>query len=265
MNFNIWVSCASLQGMLESLYRDIDVFILDRGIFDALVWNEWLLLTGKINAAEAAQVEQFFTMQRWTDLVDTVFIMRCEPSVSIEREYADQLTTKRGTIMAEGTLRQFLECVDRTHEKHGPKFKKVINIDTTHTETRKGVAQITDEALGAFEAFLDESLCVVPISAVDVGLPNAGLVSDRSIIDRFVGIVGKNKQFVPRSLAEQNPTLIQPIPCAVLRYEDKVLFLKRKKPGHALHDTYAVWAGGHVTSADDGPDILLRALSPGAD
>src|ERR1700747_2981253 len=31
LNFNVWVSCASLQGMLEALYRDIDVFILDRG------------------------------------------------------------------------------------------------------------------------------------------------------------------------------------------------------------------------------------------
>ena len=61
-------SCASLQGMLESLYKDIDVFILDRGVFDALVWNEWLELTGKITREEAQQVEQFFTMKRWTDL-----------------------------------------------------------------------------------------------------------------------------------------------------------------------------------------------------
>jgi hypothetical protein len=30
LNFNVWVSCASLQGMLEALYKDIDVFILDR-------------------------------------------------------------------------------------------------------------------------------------------------------------------------------------------------------------------------------------------
>src|ERR1700688_1528366 len=62
LNFNVWVSCASLQGMLEELYRDLDVFILDRGVFDALVWNEWLEMTGKITPQEAAQVVQFFTM-----------------------------------------------------------------------------------------------------------------------------------------------------------------------------------------------------------
>src|SRR5215469_15471245 len=66
LNFNVWVSCASLQGMLEALYRDLDVFILDRGVFDALVWNQWLETTGKITHEEAQHVEQFFTMKRWT-------------------------------------------------------------------------------------------------------------------------------------------------------------------------------------------------------
>jgi hypothetical protein len=37
LNFNTWVSCASLQGMLEALSKpELDVFILDRGVFDAL-------------------------------------------------------------------------------------------------------------------------------------------------------------------------------------------------------------------------------------
>src|SRR5438128_53626 len=75
LNFNVWVSCASLQGMLEALYRDLDVFILDRGIFDALVWNEWLEMTGKITGEEASQVSQFFTMERWTQLVDLIFVL----------------------------------------------------------------------------------------------------------------------------------------------------------------------------------------------
>ena len=44
LNFNVWVSCASLQGMLEALYRDIDVFILDRGVFDALVRSVHLFI-----------------------------------------------------------------------------------------------------------------------------------------------------------------------------------------------------------------------------
>jgi predicted NUDIX family phosphoesterase len=75
-----------------------------------------------------------------------------------------------------------------------------------------------------------------------------------------VNAVNSGKQFVPRSLAEQNPNYLQPIPCAILRYDRKILFLKRKKPGHPLHDTYAVWAGGHVCQLDDGPDLLINTL-----
>lgn len=261
LNFNVWVSCASLQGMLECLYRDIDVFILDRGVFDALVWNEWLEMTGKINADEARHFEQFFTMKRWTDLVDVIFVLTCEPKISIEREYADQLTSKRGTIMAEDTLNQFLTCIDKTMKINGSKFKKIVTIDTTNTKTRQGVARITDEALTVLSSFLDESICVVPIGVVKAALPKSGFVADTKIISEFLQTVTTEKQFLPRSEAEQNPNYIQPIPCAVLRYKDKVLVLKRKKPGHPLHDTYAVWAGGHVSQSDDGDEILINALN----
>jgi predicted NUDIX family phosphoesterase len=259
LNFNVWVSCASLQGMLEALYKSIDLFILDRGVFDALVWNEWLGMTGKINQEEARQVEQFFTMKRWTDLVDLVFVLTCNPGVSIQREYAEQLTTKRGTIMEEGTLGQFLESIKTTMEKNGPKFKRIVQVDTTDVTTREGVARITDEALTALNGFLDESICVVPTSRV-VDLPESGFVSDPVVVANFVSTVKTAKQFVPRSSAEQNPNFLQPIPCAMLRYDQKILFLKRKKPGHPLHDTYAVWAGGHVSKKDDGPELLVNTL-----
>lgn len=261
LNFNVWVSCASLQGMLESLYRDLDVFILDRGVFDALVWNEWLEMTGKITGEEAGQVAHFFTMSRWTELVDLIFVLTCDPKVSIEREYADQLTTKRGTIMAEETLKQFLQATDKTIKEYGTEFKRIVPIDTTNTKTRQGVAKITEEALKVLNEFLDETICVVPISAVKGPLPDAGFVSDPAIVSNFIDTIEKEKVFVPRSVAEQNPNYLQPIPCAILRYDDKVLLLRRKKPGHPLHDTYAVWAGGHVVLADDGSEILLNTLN----
>lgn len=253
------MSCASLQGTLESLYKDIDVFILDRGVFDALVWNHWLELAGKVTHEEALQVEQYFTMSRWTNLIDIVFVLTCDPETSIQREYADQLTTKRGTIMEEGTLRQFLESIAKALEKSESRFKKIVSVNTTTRRTSENAAGIADEALNALTRLLDESICVVP-SAKAAGLPSAGFVSDSAQVANFVSLVNSEKQFVPRSVAERDPTYLQPIPCAILRHGNRILFLRRKKTGHPLHDTYAVWAGGHVSQADDGPDILVRAL-----
>lgn len=261
LNFNVWVSCASLQGMLEALYRDIDVFILDRGIFDALVWNEWLETTGKITSQEAQDVLKFFTMKRWTDLVDLIVVLTCDPKVSIEREYADQLTTKRGVIMSEGTLTQLRQSVIKTMSENGKKFKKIVSIDTTSMQTREGVAKITDEALKVLDDFLDESICVVPLNKLKRSLPDSGFLGDPAIISDFLDIVKKERIFSPRSKAEQNPNYLQPIPCAVLRYHDKILVLRRNKPGHPLHNKYDVWAGGHVAQADEGSDILLNALN----
>ena len=163
--------------------------------------------------------------------------------------------------MAEETLRQFLQATDKTIKEYGKTFKKIVPIDTSTTKTRQGVAKIADEALKVLNEFLDEMICVVPISAVRRALPDAGFVSDRKLITDFVDTVKKEKTFVPRSQAEQNANYLQPIPCAMLRYGDRVLILRRKKPGHPLHDTYAVWAGGHVIQADDGSEILLNTLN----
>jgi predicted NUDIX family phosphoesterase len=247
--------------MLEALYRDLDVFILDRGMFDALVWNEWLKMTGKITSQEADQVAQFFLMDRWTELVDLVFVLTCDPAVSIEREFADQLTTKRGTIMEEGTLKQFKQATENTMGNFAGKFKRIVPMDTTKTTTREGAARIVDETLNVLSGFLDESIGVLPIVDLKTALPDTGFVSDSGTITGFVETFKDRKIFAPRSQAEQNANYLQPIPCAVLRYENKILVLKRKKPGHPLHDTYAVWAGGHVVKGDDGPKILLNTLN----
>ena len=215
LKFNLWVSCSSLQGMLESLYRDIDVFILDRGVFDALVWNEWLEMTGKITREEATQVAEFFTMDCCMKLIDVVFVLSCNPETSIDREYAGQLTTKRDTIMPQHTRNEIKQATEKTLRTHGSKFKKIVPFDTTKTDAREGVAKIADEALKVLSGFLDESICVVPVNAVKIPLPKSGLVDDRATISAFTEIVKTDTQFLPRSDAEQNANFLQPIPCAL--------------------------------------------------
>lgn len=260
--FNVWVSCASLQGMLESLYKPaIDIFILDRGMFDALVWTTWLELTGKITHEEAQATQSFFTMDRWIRLTDLVCVMTCSPAKSIEREYADQLTTKRGSIMDEKLLLQLNESIELTMQKHQNKFKKVWTIDTTSTSSREGVTKITKETLRALHEFLDEPLCVIPRDALNFDLPPFGFVTDPKKLNAFITTVQRKKVFLPRSKAEKDSRYLIPIACAIIKFENKVLLLRRKEEGHSLHDTYAIWAGGHVLKSDDrGSDILVEAL-----
>jgi predicted NUDIX family phosphoesterase len=259
--FNTWVSCASLQGMLEALSKpDLDVFILDRGIFDALMWTHWLAQTGRITEDEAEDCCNFFAMSRWTDLVDLVVIMTCDPATSIVREYSTQLTTKRGTIMSEDTLRQIGQSIDATIAAHGHHFKAIEQIDTRNKESRETAVLVAEKALGVLTNFLDEEICAVPASAVSQRIPLNGFMTQTDIVDEFVKLVESQKMFVRRSKAEGDPTLIQPIPCALIRWKQQVLLLRRNKKGHKLHDKYLLWAGGHVNVSDDSSSILLTAL-----
>lgn len=266
MNFNVWVSCASLQGMIEALDRDdIDVFILDRGLFDALVWNTWLEQAGKVTEKEAQALVSFFTMERYVRLVDLVCVMKCDPKVSIEREFTGQLTAKRGSIMDEKILRELNQAVDVTVKNHGSRFKRIRQIDTTNLETLEGVTKIATETLDTLHQFLDEPLCVVPRAAFNsefkTHIPAGGFVEGAEVAHSFEDLVRKHKVFRPRSSAERDPNCIIPIPCAVVMFEESVLLLRRKDEGHSLHNTYAIWAGGHVVESDNaGSNILLECL-----
>jgi predicted NUDIX family phosphoesterase len=260
-DFNIWVTCASLLGMIESVEKSVDLFILDRGIFDGLVWNTLLARTGKITQEEADKIAAFFTLDRWTRLIDLVCIMKCKPSISLDREYAHQLTSKRGTIMSESTLAELNSAVDETLMKFGPKFKKTVMLDTTSTQTREGAVAIASETLEALRDFLDESLCVLHRSQLPIPLPEKGFISDPKAAKAFINAVKSSAKFKPRAEAEYDPDYFIPIPCALVIFKDKILILRRKEEGHSLHDTYAIWAGGHVFESDDnGANIILRCL-----
>jgi predicted NUDIX family phosphoesterase len=261
LNFNTWVSCASLQGMLEALSKpELDVFILDRGLFDALVWTHWLCQTGKITPDEEKSCYEFFAMSRWTDLVDLVLIMTCDPATSIAREYSNQLTTKRGTIMSEDTLRQINRSIHATRDAHGARFKAIEQIDTTDSLSRDTAVKVTEKTLEVLTNFVDEQICVVPAEVVSTGIPSKGLVEDHATVEAFVNAVNIHKRFVRRSQAEGDPNLIQPIPCAIIRWKDQILLLRRNKKGHALHEKYLLWAGGHANISDDSANILVAAL-----
>lgn len=95
--------------------------------------------------------------------------------------------------MAEETLNQFLQATNKTLLENSAKSKKILKFDTTHTKTQDGVANIADEALKVLNAFLDESICVVPLAALKTELPDSGFVSDSTTISEFLDTVRSSK------------------------------------------------------------------------
>ncbi len=72
LTFNTWTACATLLQMLDAAQwpRRHQVVILDRGLFDALAWMDWLYNRKRMSAEDKQVVEKFLSLERWRTLID---------------------------------------------------------------------------------------------------------------------------------------------------------------------------------------------------
>lgn len=96
----------------------------------------------------------------------------------------------------------------------------------------------------------------------------AGLVSGFTSAGRTLALlkeIRSSGQFLPRSTVESESELLQPIPCAIVQADKRVLILERheKEKSHPLHQRLVLWAGGHVQLEDMDAfpvDLMVAAL-----
>ena len=130
--FNIWSASYALTHILEGLSspEKYHIAILDRGLFDALVWFQLLSDRGDITPADLKRVHEFFLINEWLAVVDSVFLFRADPETSLKRENEDKLINDPGTAMNTATLEQLNLAYQAVQESHGDRFKDVHEIDT---------------------------------------------------------------------------------------------------------------------------------------
>jgi thymidylate kinase len=154
--FNVWTACATLIQMLNAVQpkapNDLvdDVVIMDRGLFDALVWMRWLEGHQKLTNNQRTMINQFLTLDLWRDLVDLVFIMKVSPDEALSREFSNLVTRKTGSIMNAKTIEEFNDALDGTLDEYGPAFPKLLRVDTTNKkpqDTSYDVVRMTLRAL----------------------------------------------------------------------------------------------------------------------
>jgi predicted NUDIX family phosphoesterase len=249
--FNIWVTCATLSGMIEALEDEkLDVLILDRGLFDGLVWIDWQERTRRLTPSEADTFRKFVLTPRWWGLVDILFVMHCQPRVSIEREYANQLTERSGAIMNGETLKQLRSHLLGAVGRYKDHLKEVWTVDTTKAEQMEVLKLIATRTLRAMEYFADEEVLCVPKAelAHRFKLPEKKLMKPNW--DRFKALIEEKGEYVRRSRAESRDEWMQIVPVCVIGHKGRYLTNLRYEPSESLHDTLANWAGGHVRKQD---------------
>ena len=252
--FNVWTCTSAINEINKKMDRaqhgeELDVIISDRGIFDALCWFKWLKTQEHMNEKEYKVLTEFATLYRWTKNIDLVYVFMVSPEVSIQREYANLLTNKRGSIMCENVLEQYLESVKETMDEYKKVFRAVHQIETTNMAQNDVGYEVTINTLQMLKDMLIEKVGYVSKESLplDEGFNDVKTLLPK--LDRY--------SFAKRNLVEQDSAVIQPIPIAVFLTpkEDKLLCLKKTKKsttqGSPERGRLLFYAGGHTRIEDE--------------
>lgn len=253
--FNIWTTCMGLTSFIETMENkdnDVDVLLIDRGIFDALCWFEWLVTTNKMEEEQRRIAESFFLLEEFVKNIDIVFAFCVKPEVSIEREYANLLTDKPGTIMNKTVLNEYLCAIQRTINAKKGYFHKVFEIDTENKNQDEVGKEVTSMTLDNLKSLLMER---IGYFRKTTNLLEMLKISEVCSYDNIKDAI-PHIEFGLRDNIENDSSFLQPIPVAVItnHQRNKILVIKKNKAAVGTNspekDKNLIYVGGHTRYED---------------
>lgn len=259
--FNTWTCTATINEINEKIDaanaatskdENIDIVICDRGIFDALCWFRWLKQKNKMEEDEYRILTEFAMLNRWQRNVDLVYVFLATPETSIEREYANLLTDKRGSIMNEKILKEYRDSIEQTLNEFKNDFRAVCVVETTKLTQNDVNYEVTEKTLVMLKELLMEKIGYIDKTGLKL---HEGVSDFSNIKDSF-----KKIEYALRSEVEENSNFIQPIAIAVIvtESEEKILCVRKSKANVRADspefDKLLVYVGGHMRKEDNTPD-----------
>jgi len=142
--FNTWSMSYALSHVFEGLYHSdkYQIAILDRGLFDALVWFELLANKGTISKEECKKIQSFIMIEKWLSAIDLVFLFEADPDTALKRENQDKLISEHGRAMNPRFLKELNEAYDNVRTRYANNFVNFEYIDTSehHATSPKATA-----------------------------------------------------------------------------------------------------------------------------
>jgi len=131
--FNAWSACYAVSSILEARYHSdhYDVALLDRGLFDAFAWFEFLKSSGRLSDGDQRAINDFLMIEEWRTQIGLVVLLVADAQTSMNRENADKLIFEEGRAMNKDVLHGLNEAYKAVKEHHSAAFPKLIDIDTS--------------------------------------------------------------------------------------------------------------------------------------
>jgi predicted NUDIX family phosphoesterase/predicted ATPase len=277
-DFNIWTACTTLAQILEKTqYQNEkiphpdspEILILDRGLFDALIWLAMMEKNvSRIKKADREVVERFLLMGDWRKRISGVIVMTASPEHSMEREQGDlPVEGVTGSIMNLEWLSRFKVNILQTCERLERNFR-IFQVDTSQKDAQGKPRHTAEKVAGIVldliaEQLEENILCAARNELVSLFAGKACVTGQAAmtIASHFV----QSGSYVPRAQAESSKDLLQALPIIVVRNRSgRVLKLRRreKSPDNPLNDRIVIWAGGHVRKEDatNGDSLVQGAM-----
>lgn len=147
--FNTWTLNYAISELLVAFHNvdRHDLILLDRGPFDSIAWMGVLHKRGELGDEELEVYKRFALHPRWSRKIDRVFLYRCDPAVSLQREVQSKLTTAAGTAMNPSMLSDLLEQYDSLESRL--REYPVRRGETSDSTTPRGTAlMIAEDIVG---------------------------------------------------------------------------------------------------------------------
>ena len=264
--FNTWCATSMLAELLENVDTPTDIIIVDRGLFDALIWFQTQAKRGELSDDELSKIESFLLMDRWKNLFDLVAVLHASACTAVGRENEQRITTRPGSIMNISMLETLSDAVNDAVARYREAFKKIIVKNTDDGNVREVNVDLLGQILDCFESFVNPEILVVPREDMRDLLSSApSAFSPATETSQLQEIIESKGQYRKRAEVEADTSFLQIVPCGVLVHDGRVFLFKRheENPKSELYGTFTIWQGCHVERPPDGnrsQDAILAAL-----
>lgn len=261
-HFNTWTLFSSLSEVIKN-YSDnnIDFILVDRSIFDALCWFNWLNNSNKESPyLDESTYKSYENLLIGSKILSSMFnltlVFKANPEICMKREFSNLLTEKSGSIMNKHVLSSFNKSIDKCVELYEKRFNKIVCFDTSEEKKPQIVNRdVTEATLDALLNLIKE----------DIGYIDSKITANlKEGINNFSIIENEKLFFDDREIIEITD-YIQPIPIAVItnKEKSKVLIVKKSpkktEKNSPERNRYLLYTGGHIRQEDkqNNNDTLL--------
>ncbi len=259
--FNTWTTTTMIASMIENLDTEADILLLDRGVFDSIVWLEDQSRARQVSPRERQIFRDFALLDRWRSLTDLTFVLTVSPDRAMERENADLLIPRTGSIVSQDYLSRYNAVLKEVRREVADLFH-FVDLDTTeHASLRQTNLRLAESLLDNMGRWVDPEIAAIPRPAARELFGGAHVREVSPTIDALQRAL----VFRPRSSLEVDDDYVQLVAAAVLRHDERVLLVRRSAKADEKRVAFGrdlLWKGCHVPRlAAGGSDLLTTAAA----